>query len=296
QLAQALNCQGEERPCGECGQCRRIAEGLHADVQTLTVQAGEGAQHKQIRIAQIREVERAVALRPYEGRSRVVIIDPADALNVEAQNAFLKTLEEPPPDVVFVLVTTREAALLPTIRSRCQRVEFRPVPQGRVEEALSARGLDEERARLLARLARGRIGWALNIAEDESLLSARAEALAAARELPSLSVAQRFQLADRLAGRFLRDRQPVYETLELWREWWRDLLLAQAAAWEGVTNLDLEEALAAEAPRYRQEQVATFLHAIGEAGGYLEDNVNPRLALEALMLEAPTPGPPQAKR
>ncbi|KKK69311.1 hypothetical protein LCGC14_2935320, partial [marine sediment metagenome] len=124
-LAAALNCEGDEPPCGECNPCRRIGGGIHADVQTVTVEEGEDGAQKGIHVSQIREIERATALKPFEGRSRVVVIDPAEEMNAAAQNAFLKTLEEPPPQVVFVLVTTDESRLLPTIRSRCRRLELR---------------------------------------------------------------------------------------------------------------------------------------------------------------------------
>jgi DNA polymerase-3 subunit delta' len=253
------------------------------------VETEDGSQHKDIRIGQIREVERTVALKPYEGRRRVVIIDPADALNVEAQNAFLKTLEEPPPDVTFVLITAREAALLPTIRSRCQRVAFRVLSVGQIEAALrQGSDLDAEEARLLARLAGGRLGWALNLAHNQSPLAERAEALATARQLPAWSLAQRFDLAEGLASRFYRQRQFVFDTLDIWRQWWRDVLLSLCEARTGITNVDMTAALDQEAHRYASQEVVHFLRAIGAAKSHLEDNVNPRLALEALLLQVPS--------
>src|SRR5439155_9266728 len=121
----------------------------------------EGPQHKEISVDQIREVQRAVALAPFEGRTRAVIIDPADKLSEEAQNAFLKTLEEPPASAVFVLIAMRGDALLPTVRSRCALIEFGLVSTAEIEEALRDRGIEEERARLLARLSNGRPEWAL---------------------------------------------------------------------------------------------------------------------------------------
>ena len=156
-------------PCGECAACVRIAAGIHADVRTVTVEVtDEGPQRKAISVEQMREVERAVALAPFEGRTRVVIVDPADEMTAGAQNAFLKTLEEPPPHVVFVLVPTRGERLLPTVRSRCRRIDFRLLPASEIERALESEPVELERARLLARLARGRIGWALAMARDPS--------------------------------------------------------------------------------------------------------------------------------
>src|SRR6266540_3802651 len=148
-LAQVVNCEPvvsgpstppeTVRPCGVCSQCQRIARGIHADVVTVAIPPPEdGVQHKDISVDQIRDVERAVALAPFEGRTRVVIIDPAERLSEEAQNAFLKTLEEPPPNAIFVLIATPGDALLPTVRSRCALIEFGLVSTADIEQALLA--------------------------------------------------------------------------------------------------------------------------------------------------------------
>jgi DNA polymerase-3 subunit delta' len=289
ELAQALNCEGADLPCHECGPCRRIAGGIHADVQTVTVEAaGDGAVHKDISIDQIREVGRAVSLRAFEGRCRVIIIDPADAMNEAAQNAFLKTLEEPPPDVVFVLITARPQLLRTTIHSRCQRLDLRPMPVAAVAEVLAGRwGLPEPRAALLARLSRGRLGWAIAAEADEEMLRARREALMDIRSLAQRSLAERFAYAGDLASRFARQREAVLGTLELWGQWWRDVLLAATGCQEAVTNVDLGDILRAEAARYDPRQVAAFLRGLAAARRRLEENVNSRLTLEVLLLDLP---------
>jgi DNA polymerase-3 subunit delta' len=304
ELAQTLNCEGEEpplaslraSPCQECRACRRIAAGIHADVQVVGVETGgnggpqRGAAHKDIRIQQIREIERAVSLHPYEGRCRVIIIDPADAMNEEAQNAFLKSLEEPPPAVVFVLVTARPDALRPTIRSRCQRVDFSLLPVQQVEEALREQWQAEPRqAQLLARLSRGRLGWAVDALQDEEIMRVRREALMDGRTLPERSIQERFAYAGEVAARFSRDRSTVLAVLDLWRDWWRDVLLASAGCQEAVTNLDLSDILRAECTRYAPGQVTAYLRALAAAKRHLETNVNARLSLEVLMLELPVP-------
>jgi len=291
ELAQALNCEGADPPCHECGPCRRIAAGIHADVQTVTVEAaGDGAPHKDISIDQIREVGRTVSLRPFEGRCRVIIIDPADVMNEAAQNAFLKTLEEPPPDVVFLLVTARPQLLRATIRSRCQRLDLRPLPVAAATAALVERwGLPQRRAEVLARLSRGRLGWAIAAHADEEMLRARREALMDIRNLSRRSLAERFACAGDLAGRFGRQREAVLDVLDLWGQWWRDVLLAAVGCQEATTNVDLADIVRAEAARYDPRQVASFLRALAAARRRLEENVNPRLTLEVLLLDLPSP-------
>jgi len=290
ELAQTLNCEGAEPPCKECTPCRRIAAGIHADVQVVGVDVSDGGVHKDISIDQIREVGRAVSLRPFEGRCRVIIIDPADAMNEAAQNAFLKTLEEPPPDVVFVLITSRPQALRPTIRSRCQRLDLSPLPVPDLEEALRQRwSLPPRQAQLLARLARGRPGWAIAAHQNEDMMRVRHEALMDIRALPDRTIQERFAYASEVASRFSRDRVTVLAVLDLWREWWRDILLLSSGCQDAITNLDLGDILRAEASRYHATQVIAFLRSLAASKRHLEQNVNPRLALEVLMLDLPAP-------
>jgi DNA polymerase-3 subunit delta' len=290
ELAQALNCEGPETPCQECSPCRRIAASLHADVQVVGVEATDGGVHKDISIDQIRELGRVVSLRPFEGRCRVVIIDPADAMNEAAQNAFLKTLEEPPPDVLFVLITSRPQALRATIRSRCQRLDLSPMPLPQLEEALRQRwSVAPRQAQLLARLSRGRLGWAVAAHQDEEMMRLRHEALTDIRALPERTIQERFGYASEVAGRFSRDRTTVLAVLDLWRDWWRDVLLVSSGCQDVITNLDLRDILKAEASRYDPAQVVVFLRSLAATKRRLEQNVNPRLALEVMMLDLPAP-------
>ncbi len=162
-LAQALNCQEEERPCGSCRSCSRIALGHHPDVQVLGRNHSADAPKKEIGIDQMREIQHAASLRPYEGSYRVFIIDGAEHLSEEAANSLLKTLEEPAADVVFLLLTTDEGLLPSTIVSRCQKIELPPIPTKTIEQALIEHwGATEERARGLARMCHGGLGWAIS--------------------------------------------------------------------------------------------------------------------------------------
>ncbi len=289
-------------PCGECSQCDRIARGIHADVMTVTIPPAEdGVQHKEISVDQIRDVERAVALAPFEGRTRVVIIDPADRLSTGAQNAFLKTLEEPPPNAVFVLVAAREDALLPTVRSRCRRFEFGLVPAAEIEQALLALSgskdpdlridkdlhIAREKARLLSRLAMGRPGRALEMAADPSRLEKRRQALEQASALGGMPMADLMDLSDRLSRRFREHREDVLERLSTWLAWWRDVLLVQSGAADGVTAVDLLDTLGEDASRYKLPHVVAFVQALVECRERLESNVQARIALDALVVRAP---------
>ena len=156
EFASALNCTGDAPPCSSCSVCRRTAEGTHPDV-TLVEPDGD-----RIKIDQVRGLRRQLALSPHEGPWRVCIIAEFQAATVEAANAFLKTLEEPPSRVVIILTATDASLLLPTIVSRCQTLALRAVPMERIECALVEQWKEsEDRARLIARLSGGRVGWAI---------------------------------------------------------------------------------------------------------------------------------------
>lgn len=286
-LAQVLNCVtgGAEQPCGSCPQCRRIASHIHADVQILGTSG-----RAEIGIDQIRELEQSVTLKPFEGRTRVFIIDGAERLSAEAANSLLKTLEEPPPYVQLILLSSNERLLLPTVVSRCHKLELRPVPTAKVEQALIQRwNVAPGQAGLLARLSVGCPGWAVLAARDDSILSERASQLAALQQLAEQGRSSRFAYAGDLANQFSKDRAAASDILHLWSCWWRDIMLTKGECIEFATNADRSQALYHEASRYQLWQIKGFIDDLTDAAAALGQNSNPRLVLEVLMLNIPQP-------
>ncbi|MGB2693936.1 MAG: DNA polymerase III subunit delta' [Dehalococcoidia bacterium] len=299
-FAQALNCVSEgERPCGECRSCRLIAEDKHPDVEWLRVGGlCDESEHKDhessrdIRICQVRRLERVVSRTAFEARYRVIVVDPADALTTEAANAFLKTLEEPPSQVVLVLVTAREEALLETVRSRCRRVAFDGVPREAIASALRERwGAEPAQAERLARLSGGRLGWAVAALTDEKLLEEREEVVEDIESLLAGGYSERFAYAAELAGRYSRNPDAVRATLELWRDWWRDVLLVAAGKHELVADPQRLDTLRSYAAQYGVQGALQALAAVSEGREHLEERANPTLALEAMLLELPAAAP-----
>lgn len=282
-LAQALNCEGDEKPCGGCSQCQRIAGRKHADVQVIGLDG-----RSEIGIDQIREMEHSAGLRPFEGRNRVFIIDGAEHLSHEAANCLLKTLEEPPPNVELILLAANERLLLPTVVSRCHKLELRPLPIPIVEQVLVDRWqVVPERARVLARLSSGCLGWAVSALADERLLGERAERLSALLHLTSVGREERFAYAAQLANQFTKNRESVHEVLSLWVGWWRDLLLIKGGCGGFTTNIEQEATLYSEAESYSLKAVKAFIESLQRAMEELDYNANPRLVLEVLMLSMP---------
>lgn len=154
EFGRAILC-GCEEPCETCDTCRRTARGAHPDLKTVACEEDK----REIAIAQIRELIRELSFA--SERPRAVIVDEAERMNEESQNAFLKTLEEAPERTVIVLVTSSPSSLLPTIRSRCQTILFHALPDAQVAKFVEGRD-----ARLAAALAEGSPGRARELVED----------------------------------------------------------------------------------------------------------------------------------
>ncbi|MEO8601827.1 MAG: DNA polymerase III subunit delta' [bacterium] len=156
---------GSAAPCGECDGCRQVLAGSHPDLMLIGApgKTKKGAQKKEIGIEQARALKHFIQLQPVTAARKMAIVDDADRLSLAAQNALLKTLEEPPGQALLLLVTASPGALLSTVRSRCQRVAFRPLPTALVGELLVESGLSVDEAAHLAGLADGSPGRALSL-------------------------------------------------------------------------------------------------------------------------------------
>jgi DNA polymerase III subunit delta' len=297
ELAKALNCRAPRgaEACDDCSACKRIpriapsptedrekgktiAWSEHRDVGLLR------RERSVITVDQAREVERESNFRPQEGRARVFIIEEADRMNEQAQNALLKTLEEVAPTSHLILLTTRPSALLTTIRSRCQIVRFAPVAAAEIEEYLTKhRKRAGQEARLVARLAHGRLGRALDLNLDayreqrdhalsviEALLSAppdRARLLRAAEELNDPK------------------RKDEYEQhLDTLAALVHDAWLLSLSPDSEVVNDDLRERLARLARALDTRRAARWLSLVEELRAQLSVNVNRKIATDALFL------------
>jgi DNA polymerase-3 subunit delta' len=230
--------------CGACPTCTRILRGIHPDV--LVLEPGETGT---IKIEAVRDVVDRAAYRPFEGRRRVVIIDDADALVAAAQNAMLKTLEEPPASSVFMLVTANPDLLLATVRSRCPRLSFRPLGPEEVAAALMRQGRSEPEARAVAATADGSVGRALGVSGGE-LVEARDVALrvlahAAATDDPRRRIDSARDLLEKTGRGGAGDREQLAVHLRAMASLIRDTeLLSTGADATALANTDVQTALA----------------------------------------------------
>jgi DNA polymerase-3 subunit delta' len=295
-FCQALICQQPPEPgvgCGVCLACRKIGRGVHPDVQTfsLALQAAgqKGTKNTSMTIETVREICATAALRPMEARWRVVLVEDAETLQGIAQEALLKTLEEPPAFMVMVLLVNDAELLLPTIRSRCQLVELRPVHRSIIRDGLVNLGVPAERADELATLAAGSPGWACRAVADPKFVEQRRQAVGKALDWITAGGYERLVATVRLGDTFTKRRSETFADLDTLLGVWRDALLLRAGQTDYLTFRGQCDRLGDVAGAWSIEAVHRAVRSVQTCIADLEANVRPRLALEAMVLQWPTP-------
>ena len=273
-LARRIFCS-EGSGCGDCPACRKVDHHNHPDLHLLE------ADGKFIKIEQVRELQREMSLRPLEAPRKIALITGAEKMNQSAGNALLKTLEEPQGAALFILLTHQPERILPTIRSRCQRLQFGHLPLEKLKSSLTEKlGLDETESHLLATLAEGSFKKALGRDRD-FFIARRKMLLKTVTALSPGSVLPVFELAKELAD----DKDVLPDVLELMLAFYRDLLLfSHARPNEELVNLDLMDKIRREATRHSVTSLLRKLDAIIECRRLLERNVNPQLAVEGMLM------------
>jgi len=273
-LARMVFCS-EGDGCGDCPACRKVDHHNHPDLHLLE------ADGKFIKIEQVRELQREISLRPLEAPRKITLISGAEKLNQAASNALLKTLEEPNGAALFILLTHQPERLLPTIRSRCQRLQFGHLPLEQLKGSLTEKlGLDDTEGHLLATLAEGSFKKALG-RDREFFIEQRRELLKKVTALSPGSVLPLFELAKQLH----EDKENLPDVLELLLAFYRDLLLfVHARPEQELVNIDLMEKIRREAGRHNVTVLLRKLEAVIQCRRHLERNVNSQLAVEVMLM------------
>uniref|UniRef100_A0A540V8F1 DNA polymerase III subunit delta' n=2 Tax=Litorilinea aerophila TaxID=1204385 RepID=A0A540V8F1_9CHLR len=289
-FAQAVLCQGEGvRPCGRCRSCGLMGKGSHPDFRLIQPTDRDGHPDRAngtLRVEQAADIIHEASLRPVESASKFFLIQDFHTANDSFANKLLKTLEEPPPHVILCLTALSRQDVLPTIASRCQVLELRPLPLEEVRAALETQWqVEPAQAELLARLSQGRLGWAVRYLQDGEAAAARQEQLSQLAQLVVADRVERLQFAEKLASQ--RDDPQLFALLEGWTLWWRDVMLAQAGCLEECNNVDHLEIIQQHARQLSPQAVRTYVQTLGRVASYLRHTVNKRLALDVLLLQMP---------
>ncbi len=218
-----------------------------------------------LKVDQVRDAIRTLSLSPIESAHRVAVIESAETMSIGAANALLKTLEEPNPRVVIIMLAPSIESVLPTISSRCQVLSLRPVSMAKIKHALMERGADESRATELAQYARGRIGNALTWLQAEDAIQPRQQNIGELEKLLNANLTQRLSFAEQ-ASRLPSDK--LNAMLDDWMLHWRAMLSQSETQWSAT-------------------QITQALRAIHHAKNLIERNANVRLTLDVLLLDLP---------
>ncbi|MGM0426782.1 MAG: DNA polymerase III subunit delta' [Thermodesulfobacteriota bacterium] len=289
-LTVALNCHDpvDFDGCGRCPVCHQIRGGNFPDFLSIKPEG------QNIRIEQVRELDRKLSFPPVTGRYRVSVIHEAVRMTGEAANAFLKTLEEPPPQNILVLTTTEPFDLLPTIVSRCQRVAFQPLPVAQMADWLvTEKRMEKKQAAILSRASEGSLGVALKMLESD-FLKKRGEWLASLRKLFTSSKAEVLDMAvtstegkNRWGLRSSDTGETgLMDMLDTWETWFRDLLLIRVGGSQQlIVNRDFMDQLKSLAANFEIEGLIKALFALDRALNDLRRMRNPALVMENTVLD-----------
>ncbi|MGB1288352.1 MAG: ATP-binding protein, partial [Aggregatilineales bacterium] len=263
-FAAALNCEQEDiesRPCWECASCKRLLSGNHPDMMYVEHDDRTG----KIKVDMVRDLMQLLALKPYSSRYRIAILDDFDEAYPQAQDALLKTLEEPAPHAVLLLLAKSTEKVLSTITSRCQLIRLRPAPVNTVADLLEKNGASAGDATLLARLSSGRTGWAMHALDSEEVMQKRGKALDTLHAALMGNRAIRFGIAEDLDKLAKKESKPaLHYILEIWQTYWRDLLLLTTRSGADICNQDRADELDNLALQLTPDDTLTALNATRE--------------------------------
>jgi DNA polymerase-3 subunit delta' len=279
-VAKAIHCEvGNGDFCGSCANCARIDAGNHPDVRIIEPLAGK----KEISIQQVRELQKELNFSSFSGKRKIAVVDPVTLMNLAAQNALLKTLEEPPADSMLILIASNPGGLLPTLRSRCLRLTFGPLARHLVSDFLVLqRGKRSEVAAFLAAMSMGSLGAVISN-DAEELLERRRHWV----DLLSRLRCGDYRAATDTAEVLADNREDSLRFLEWAETWYRDLLvyiLTKNA--QNIVNVDILSQIQEQSAKITMERILSHISGTVEAIARIQRNLNRRMVVENLLLNA----------
>lgn len=283
-FARALQCEAEEgeKPCNQCRSCKQAMNRNHPDIIYV-----EHEKPNVISVDNIRQqINGDIAIKPYSGARKIYIVDEAEKMNVQAQNALLKTLEEPPEYAVILLLATRAEAMLQTILSRCVTLNTRPVHEEPIKNFLMQNAkIPDYRAAICASFARGNVGRAMELASNEVFDNMKASVIGAMKRILDMEINQ----AAAEVKKITEEKFDVDDYLDLCFIWYRDVLLYKACGADGdrkhiIFKEDIMD-IADTANRYSYDGIERIIHSIDRARSRLKANVNFDLTMELMFLD-----------
>lgn len=282
-FAAAIQCEGEgEKPCGRCMSCLQVEEGSHPDVIWLSHEKEETIGVDEIR----KGINEDILLKPYRAKYKVYLIDDAQKMTVQAQNALLKTLEEPPSYGVIILISNVVEAMLPTILSRSVLLPVRPLPDEVIRTHLMNRmHVPDYRADVITAFARGNLGRACDLVGNEEFESLKATAIATLKGITDADLGKAYLDAGEIAKRYKENKSSFAELMDFFLFWYRDALVYKSTGRsEGLIFREEIQYIKKVAGEMSYEGFESVFRAIKEAKGKLRFNVNTETVADLLLI------------
>ena len=270
---------GQQDCCGRCQSCRSFDHDNHPDVKRIRTLPDKNT----ISVKQIRdELVKDISIRPYGGQYKIYLIEEAERLTVEAQNAMLKTLEEPPAYGLIIMMAESAAAFLPTILSRCVKISLQPLDSKVVKAELGRRGVESGKTGIAAAFAQGSIGQALKLCEDENFEEMRTELFQFLGRIPQLSQLEVMK-GSQLWDQFKSEQEALFSLLLIW---YRDILVYQETRDPAqILCADQLETIASMASYYENRKLIQITDKVLDIHKKLKANANAALAIDCLLME-----------
>lgn len=277
-FASALNCRSMEdnKPCGTCTSCRKVESGNHPNIDVIRPTGAS------IKIKQVRELITRVAKKPYESGYKVVILEEADKMTQDAQDAFLKTLEEPPEQTIFILLVQNQNSLLPTVLSRCQVFNIRKISKQQIEKYLFENyKLDKEQITFAAASANGIIGRAIEILNNKELQDLRKLYVSLAGKFANGSYTEISMAAAELA----ESKAEAERLLDFMLSWYRDILIyKQNCEKQVLLNSDHADIIERQAQMLDENKLNRIIEIIKRTISYVNHNVGIKNSVDSMLL------------
>ncbi|MBQ8798420.1 MAG: DNA polymerase III subunit delta' [Lachnospiraceae bacterium] len=277
-FAKAVLCEeGGIEACGKCKSCKQAESGNHPDIRVVVREKAT------LGVKEIREqVTADVQIKPYSSEYKIYLIDEAEKMTEEAQNALLKTIEEPPEYAVFLLMVDRQELLLSTVLSRCVLLPFYPVATGKIKQFLmEEKGVPDYLAESAAAFSGGLVGRAVQYTESEAFTEQREEVLHLVKYVDQMTMAEVMENVKLFASK----KDAATEYLDMILLWYRDVLMYKATKDINALMFANEpEAVADQAKKRSFENLQGIVEALEQVKQRLKSNVNFETALELLLL------------
>ncbi|MGM0603234.1 MAG: DNA polymerase III subunit delta' [Bacillota bacterium] len=278
EFAKALFCSRQNLDsCDSCINCRKVDHRNHPDLKIIAREEDKSA----ISIDQIRELKKEIAYKPYESERKIYIIEDADLMTKEAANSLLKTLEEPPSFATIILLAEDAGKLLPTIVSRCQEIKLTDLSAEMIEDILLQKNISPEKAEVIAYLAEGSPGRAVEFAEKKEFFAEREKIYNFMADIEEKTTVEIFSAADKF-NKLINEDFPFFYLLS---NWYRDIIMIKQNYEQGVKNTDYLDLLKNNVDKYTEEDIINRLEYIELARKYIESNVRKDLALQVLFFK-----------